>query len=331
LYVRQLAAAARGEGMTGDPGSTEALRSLAPSAVGASVLPRLAGMGPGPIALACALAVLGPGTEVAVVAELADLTPPAAELAADALTAAQIFGAMRPLEFFHPVIGEAVYAALAPGARRLAHRRAAAIMDRDGGLGLDRVAAHLLLTGPSGDPWIVTRLSTAAHSALDRGAPEVAASYLRRALAEPPPSEQRSSLLLRLGTAEWRAGQQDAIGHLHQALATAPDVSTTAAAAGALALAYRVVDRSDMSIAVSQQAIARLEKADARLALTLESSAALAGVMDDRTAPAALRALDSLAGRVDEFAEPPTALLAALANVAMRAQDGRAQDGRALP
>jgi tetratricopeptide (TPR) repeat protein len=126
--------------------------------------------------------------------------------------------------------------------------------------------------------------------------------------------------MLRLGTAEWRAGQQDAIGHLHQALATAPDAATTAAAAGALALAYRVLDRSDMSIAVSQQAIATLEKADAWLALTLESSSALAGVMDDRTAPAALQALDSLAGRVDEFTEPPAALLAALANVAMRRQ-----------
>ena len=136
LFVRQLAAAARGEGMTGDPGSVDALRSLAPSAVGASVLPRLARMGPDAIALARALAVLGAGTEVAVAAELADLAPSAAELAADTLTAAQILGATRPLEFFHPVIGEAVYGALAPGARRLAHRRAAAIADRDGGLGL---------------------------------------------------------------------------------------------------------------------------------------------------------------------------------------------------
>ena len=320
LFVRQLAVAARGEGMSGEPGSAEALRSLAPSAVGASVLPRLAGMGPDAIVLARALAVLGAGTEVAVAAELADLAPAAAELAADTLTAAQIFGATRPLEFFHPVIGEAVYAALAPGARRLAHRRAAAIVDRGGGLGLDRVAAHLLLTGPSGDPWIVTRLSAAAQSALDRGAPEVAASYLRRALAEPAPPDQCSSLMLRLGTAEWRAGQQDAIGHLQQALVTAAEASTTAAAAGALALAYRVLDRSDMSVAVSRQVIAKLERADAWLALTLESSAALAGVMDDRTAPAALQALDSLAGRADEFAEPPAALLAAMANVAMRRQ-----------
>ena len=318
LYVRQLSAAARRENLTGSAADVAALRSLAASAVGASVLPRLAGMGPDAIALARALAVLGTGTEVAVAAELADLAPPAAELAADTLTAAQIFGATRPLEFFHPVIGEAVYADLAAGARRLAHRRAAAIVDRDGGL--DRVAAHLLLTGPSSDPWTCERLSTAAQSALDRGAPEVATSYLRRALAEPVSPDRRFALILKLGTAEWRAGQPDALSHLEQALAAAPDADAAAAAAGALALAYRVLDRSDMSIAVLQQAITGLKKADAWRALTLESSSALAGVMDDRTAPAALRALETLTGRLEEFAEPPAYLLAVTANVAMRRQ-----------
>jgi DNA-binding CsgD family transcriptional regulator len=318
LYVRQLVAAAAAEGLAGHPGDVGALRSLAAAAVGASVLPRLAKMGPGAIALARALAVLGAGTEVGVAAELADLAPSAAELAADTLAAAQIFAPARPLEFFHPVIGEAVYGDLAPGARRLAHRRAAAIVDTGGAL--DRVAAHLLLTGPAGDQWICDRLSAAAQSALDCGAPEVAASCLRRALAETPSSDRRFALMLELGTAEWRAGEPDALAHLEEALAIAPDPDAAAAAARPLALAYRVLDRSDMAIAVLQQAIARLKKADAWRALTLESSAALAGVMDDRTAPAALLALESLSGRLEEFAEPPAYLLAVLANIAMRRQ-----------
>jgi DNA-binding CsgD family transcriptional regulator len=318
LYVRQLAAAAAGECLTGRPDEVDTLRSLAPSAVGASVLPRLGRMGPDEIALAGALAVLGPGTEVAVAAELSGLAPPAAELAADALTAAQILAAARPLEFFHPVIGEAVYAGLGPGARRLAHRRAAAIVDAGGAV--DRVAAHLLLTGPGGDPWVGERLSEAAQSALDRGAPEVAASYLRRALAEPVASDRRFALVLGLGMAEWRAGQPDAIAHLEEALASAPDPDTTATAAAAVALAYRVLDRSDRSIAVLQQAIPGVKRTDAWRALTLESSAALAGVMDDRTAPAALAALEHLSVRLGEFAEPPAHLLAVLANVAMRRQ-----------
>jgi DNA-binding CsgD family transcriptional regulator len=318
LYIRLLAAAARGEGLTGQAGEVAALRSLAATAVGASVLPRLEKLGPDLVALARAVAVAGAGTEVAVAAELAELSGPAAELMADTLATAQILAPTRPLEFFHPLIGEAVYADLAPGARRVAHRRAAVIADREGAL--DLVAAHLLATGPSGDPWVTERLSAAARSALDRGAPGVAASYLRRAAAEPPRADQRPALMLELGTAEWRAGEPDAVAHLQQALATAADVGVIAAAAETLALAHRVADRSDVSVGVLEQAIARLGPADARLALTLESSLALTGVMDDRTAPAALRELGRLAGRIGEPGEPPAVLLAVLANVAMRQQ-----------
>src|SRR5213078_299263 len=147
--------------------------------------------------LAQALAVLGSQTEVGVAAELAGLEPAAAELTADRLAAAQILAPTRPLDFFHPLIGEAVYADQALGARRLAHRRAAAILDRAGAA--DRVAAHLLATGPAGDPWVVQRLSAAADTAWERGAAEVAASYLRRALAEPATPAERPVLLRRLG------------------------------------------------------------------------------------------------------------------------------------
>lgn len=257
LYVRELVAAARGEGLVGSAINVEALRSVAPSAVGTSVLARLARMGPDAVALAHSLAVVGPGTEVAVAAELAELEPAVAELTADALGAAQIFALARPLEFFHPLIGEAVYAYLAPGVRRLAHRRAASIVDRIGAL--DRVAAHLLLTGPGGDRWVVQRLGAAARDARDRGAPEVAASYLRRALEEPPDRTRRAALMLGLGRAEWRAGLPGAIAHLEEALAGTHDARTAAAAAGSLAVAYNVTDRTDLSVAVLQRAIARLK------------------------------------------------------------------------
>ena len=183
LYVRELLAAARNEELSGAEDSVPALRALASSAVGALVLGRLTRLGPDAVSLVRALAVLGSQTEVGVAAELAGLEPAAAELTADGLAAAQILAPARPLDFFHPVIGEAVYADLALGARRLTHRRAAAILDRAGAA--DRVAAHLLATGPAGDPWVVERLSAAADIAGERGAAEVAASYLRRALAEP--------------------------------------------------------------------------------------------------------------------------------------------------
>ena len=113
-------AAARNEGLSGAEDSVPALRALASSAVGALVLGRLARLGGDAVSLARALAVLGSQTEVGVAAELAGLEPAAAELTADGLAAAQILAPARPLDFFHPVIGEAVYADLALGARRRA-------------------------------------------------------------------------------------------------------------------------------------------------------------------------------------------------------------------
>ena len=83
LYVRELLAAARNERLTGAEDSVAALRALASSAVGASVLGRLARMGPDAIELARAVAVLGSQHEVAVAAELAGLDAADAELIAD--------------------------------------------------------------------------------------------------------------------------------------------------------------------------------------------------------------------------------------------------------
>ena len=50
----------------------------------------------------------------------------------------------------------------------------------------ERVALHLLRTDPAADPETVAVLRAAAERALARGAPESAATFLRRALAEPP-------------------------------------------------------------------------------------------------------------------------------------------------
>jgi DNA-binding CsgD family transcriptional regulator len=316
LYVRELLAAARNEGLSGAEDSVPALRALASSAVGALVLGRLARLGGDAVSLARALAVLGSQTEVGVAAELAGLEPAAAELTADGLAAAQILAPARPLDFFHPVIGEAVYADLALGARRLAHRRAAGILDRAGAA--DRVAAHLLATGPAGEAWVVERLSAAAATAGERGATEVAASYIRRALAEPAAPAERPALLLRLGVAEWAAGEPAAIGHLEEALNEARDATAIAAAAGPLANAYLISDQADIAVTVLERASARIRPTDPRLALRLDGAAALFGLMDDRTAPAALRMVDRLQASLGEAADPPARVLVAIAHAEMR-------------
>ena len=256
LFVRELLAAARMERMPARGESVPALHLIAPAAVGTSVLTRLGRLGAEAVALARAVAVLDAGAEVVLAAQLAELDPVVGELTADRLAAAQILAPARPLEFFHPLIGAAVRADIAPGARRVAHRRAAALLDGWGGGSPARVAAHLLACGPASDRWVIERLRDAAHEALERGAPEIAANYLRRALAEPPAAGERAALLFLLGTAEWRAGQPDAIAHLEQALAAAgEDPRTLIAVCVALALAYAVSDRGERAVEVLERAL----------------------------------------------------------------------------
>ncbi len=281
-------------------------------------------MKPDAVALAGALAVLGTQSEVAIAAELAKLDLEVAELAADELAAAQIFAAVRPLDFFHPVIGQAVYASAGLGARRLSHRRAATVLDRAGAI--DRVAAHLLATGPASDPWVVDRLSRAAADAHERGAPEVAAQYLRRAVAEPAAEAERAQLLLRLGSAEWYSGQPDAIPHVQQALAHADNAMTITGAARALASAYVTADRSDAAD-VLQQASDRIAVADPGQAAALEAWSVLLGIQDDRTARAARERVERWAAAAGGSSDPPVHRLVAMAHVAI----WRNQPGVALP
>jgi DNA-binding CsgD family transcriptional regulator len=339
LFVRELLAAAREEGLPARDDSVAALRRIAPAAVGTSVLARLGRLGAEAVSLARAVALLGPHAEVVLAARLAELDPVAAELTADRLAAAQILAAARPLEFFHPLIGAAVREDIAPGARRVAHRRAAELVDREGEGSPARVAAHLLACGPAADEWVVQKLGDAAREALDRGAPEVAADYARRALSEPPAAGERAALLFLLGTAEWRAGQPDAIADLEHALAAAgDDPHVVIAACAALALPYAESDRAERAVEVLERALAAVGDRNGTLALTerfgtiwtevlgdarrldlsLEASIALVGMQNERTAPVALRRAEELRARLSELADPPVYLLVVLAYYSAR-------------
>ena len=329
LLLRELLAAARGEGLPAQVASLSALQLIAPAAVGPSVLARLGRMGGEAIALARAVAVLGAGSEVVVAARLAELDPMVAELTADRLAAAQILRAVRPLEFFHPSIGAAVLEDITPGVRRVAHRRAAALIDREDEESLPRVAAHLLACGPAGDDWVVARLRDAAREALERGAPEIAANDLRRALSEPPAAASRATLLFLLGTAEWRARQPDAIAHLEHALAAAgEDPTTSIGTSSLLALAHSMTDHAERAVEVLEGALAAVGGTNSTLALVLDAAIAGAGMVNERTAPAALLRAESLRGRLDALADPPVQVLVMLAHHAARAN--RAAEARDL-
>ena len=85
----------------------------------------------------------------------------------------------------------------------------------------EAVAGHLLHTEPSGDAAACAVLMEAGRRALAAGAPAEAAASLARALAEPPPAEERPRLLLDLARAEHGTGAS-ALDRIAEAFATPP-------------------------------------------------------------------------------------------------------------
>jgi DNA-binding CsgD family transcriptional regulator/tetratricopeptide (TPR) repeat protein len=216
----------------------ESLRGLGPEAVLRSVLVRLATLAPGAVALSHSVAVLGDGATLLDAAAAAQLPVEVASAAADRLHAIGVFAAGERLAFAHPIVRNALYGDLTRTARARLHARAARILTA-GGASAPRIAVHLLHTPPTGTPGVVQTLRGAADVALAEGAPEVASSYLRRALEEPCEANHQAELLIALGSAESQAGHPDAVEHLTAGFehATNPDGRVAAGLALANALA----------------------------------------------------------------------------------------------
>jgi hypothetical protein len=100
------------------------------------------------------LSVLGAGADLAAVATLADVDITQASMAADALADAWILRRERPLCFVYPLERATVYREMPPALRARVHGRAARLL-AERGAPFDTVAAHLVQTEPTGDPWIV--------------------------------------------------------------------------------------------------------------------------------------------------------------------------------
>ena len=177
------------------------VQTLGVGSIGASVLVRLARLGPECVQLAPAVSILGPHARLRPAASLAALDMADARVAVDRLHGAQIVTLGRELSFVHPIVSEAVAAQVPPAHAAALHRQAARLLVEDGTPN-DRVAAHLLLAEAAGDVETVNALRTAARDALARGGPEAAVSCLRRALEEPPPQPLRLAIMVELGRAE---------------------------------------------------------------------------------------------------------------------------------
>jgi hypothetical protein len=198
------------------------------------------------------------------------------------------------------------------------------------------VAAQLLRCQPAGDEWAFEHLVAAARLAFARGAADAAATYLRRALDEPPPPERRPEILLDLAAADSMATDPDsAIAALREVLRYDLDderrFRATMLLAGLLGQTGRVADAVDV---LERQLEAFADRAD----LQATAEAALVNVtrIDMATRARAKPVIERLRRRVASGEERDPAVLgtitaemgmeaepaAPMADLAERALDG---------
>ena len=185
-------------------GQAELVRELVPERVAQTVLMRVERLPRQAGAVARSLAVLGDGSDLRLVAELADVDPDEARAAAEDLRKSAILDSGAPSRFIHPLVRNAVYGDIPVEERGWAHARAAALL-RERDVAPERIATQLLEAEGRADRTAVETLIAAGRRALATGAPRSAVAYLMRALSEPPPDDLRAAVLRPLISASFRA------------------------------------------------------------------------------------------------------------------------------
>jgi DNA-binding CsgD family transcriptional regulator len=260
------------------------------------VVARVRGLGPHALALAQSLAVMGDGCELRHAAELAGLELAEATRLTARLMDEDILSSDVPPRFVHPVVRDVLEASLDRRERDAAHRSAARVRYADGALP-GQVAAHLMAVRPLNDSWVTSRLEEAAQSALEGGAPGVAARLLDRALAEPAPDAERVRILRTAARADASAGRATASQRLEEALRRVADPRGRAEIALETAEVYAALFRWVDAVDVIERAQAELGAADDALAARLQGELVVAGLHDARSASRVAPVLARLAAR----------------------------------
>ena len=230
-------------GQRGGSPTRAAVERLSPRTVSLAVLRRLSELSPTAVGVARAVAILGDDAEGAEVAALMGLEADETWRAVSALVAADLLAPGERLSYVHPIARAAVYEGMERSEREALHARAADRRWRIGG-SPEQVAAQAMHAAPASVKPAADVFEVAAARALDRGAPDTAATYLRRALREPVDHARRARLAAALGRASARAGLADADGDLRRALELAPDAEAGAGVALDRARLLAVTGRS---------------------------------------------------------------------------------------
>jgi DNA-binding CsgD family transcriptional regulator len=275
FYLQELCRALGAAGVEPIAANVPRACQLGPDNVSRALLVRVGRSSRDAAALARSLAVLDDPAELRLVASLAGLDLEAATTAVDVLTRADVLADERPLRFTHPIVRSAIANDLTAAEHAREHLRAARLLAARGAPA-ERVASHLLACEPAADAWVTEQLRAAARVAGQRGAPAIAARYLRRALEEPAGGGAAPDVLRELGAAELSSGEPTALGHLEQAVVLGTDPRGRAAAVRELARGEVGLGSTDRALELLSAA--RDEVADGDPELALELSADLSGI-----------------------------------------------------
>jgi DNA-binding CsgD family transcriptional regulator len=193
------------------------LEDFAPEAVGRTIARRLSRLGADATEVATGCAVLGHSATLRQVLQFCRLDLAGATAAMARLVDANILAAGDPPRFSHPMFVAAINAGLGTEERANAHARAARVFHEDGA-DVDVVAQHLIEGPPIDEPWAIDTLHRAARIMARRGAPKVAAEYLRRVASVVPDEAQSGALLVDLGTVEAASGELTSLARFERAL-----------------------------------------------------------------------------------------------------------------
>jgi DNA-binding CsgD family transcriptional regulator len=310
------------EGIEPTAGHADRVRELASDELSRRVSARLGEL-PEPARLVATLAaVLGPDSDLRHLAALGGFELSEAAAASSALAAAGLFPDTGAPAFRHPLLEAAVRNAVPARRREALHLEAARLL-HDEGAGDGWIAAHLAEAPPAGQAWAFEVLTRAAARAMDHGAPDSAARWLRRAVGEAPSRAERCRALAALGEAETAIGDAGAADRFAEAASLEEDPARRARLR--LAQAQVLAEGGDLPAAseVIGRARAELPAGDDALARELDA----AWVLFARHVPSlqddAVRLLDDLVARPRPPSDAERTLLAAAANQAAFAAEPR--------
>jgi AAA ATPase-like protein len=307
FLLTTLLAHLRAERIEPDETAAAAVEGIGPHLVTRWVDQRLRRLPDGTADVARALAVLGPAATVRHAAALAGLEIERAAVLTDALRAAGIVAPGAGLALAHPIVATALYDGLGPGERGVWHAHAARLLDAERG-DPERAALHLLRAEPAGDPTAVGLLRRAADRASARGAPETAATFLRRALAEPPADRDtdaavRLDLLLALA-----AGRQVGTTELaREVVSRIGDPATRADAVLRAARALGLAGHNDVAVDLCRVVSEQPDGVPARTLADVEAELAANAWTDSRSRRLG-QGMDRWAGAVPALWRVPAAL-----------------------